>query len=303
MLPKSRWHTSAPAVELGSMRGKTCLITGGTSGIGKAAAGELARLGATVVIVARSQERGERAAADIGTSSGSGAVEALVADLSSLVAVRQLAGEFRARHGRLDVLINNAGVYRTARSETQDGLEMTFAVNHLAPFLLTLLLLDLLKASAPARVVNVASAAHMNAEVDWEDLQTTHSYGFGQRAYGQSKLANLLFTYELARRLEGTRVTANCLHPGVVRTGLWNGSPGFSGRIADLLTALARPFLRTPEQGAATIVYLASSLTVEGLNGKYFVDCVETRSSPQSTEIASAQRLWQISEMLTESAS
>lgn len=284
------------------MRGKTCLVTGATSGIGRAAAIALARRGATVVIVARNQEKGARAAADIQASSGSQTVEALTADLSSLAAVRQLAGEFRARWSRLDVLINNAGVYCTVRSETQDGLETTFAVNHLAVFLLTKLLLDVLKASAPTRVITVASVAHMGASMDWDDLQSTRRYGYGRRAYGQSKLANLLFTFELARRLEGAGVTANCLHPGVVHTGLWNGSPGLSGRVADLLTALARPFVRTPEQGAATIVYLAGAPELEGVSGKYVVDCVETPSSPQSTDAASAQRLWDISELLTGSA-
>ncbi len=200
------------------------------------------------------------------------------------------------------MLINNAGVYCTVRSETRDGLETTFAVNHLAVFLLTKLLLDLLKASAPARIITVASAAHVGVSMDWDDLQSTRSYGYGRRAYGQSKLANLLFTDELARRLEGAGVTANCLHPGVVHTGLWNGSPGLSGRVADLLTALARPFVRTPEQGAETIVYLAGARDLEGVSGKYFVDCVETPSSPQSIDAASARRLWDISELLTGSA-
>jgi retinol dehydrogenase-14 len=218
----------------------------------------------------------------------------MLADLSSQEEIRRLADEFKQAHSRLDVLINNAGVFRSKRITTAEGIEMTFAVNHLAYFLLTYLLLDVLKASAPSRIVNVASGDHSNGTIDFEDLQGEKGYK-GAKAYSQSKLATVLFTYELARRLEGTGISANCLHPGVVGTDLGSGVSGVFG----LMVRALKPLMKSPEQGAETSIYLASSLEVEGLSGKYFVKKVEARSSDVSYDERLARRLWEVSAELT----
>ncbi|MDO8614360.1 MAG: SDR family oxidoreductase [Dehalococcoidia bacterium] len=285
----------------GSMDGRTCLITGASRGIGLEAAVALAGLGAGVTMVARDPARGAAALAEVKRRSGSEIVELMIADLASLQAVRQLAGEFRALHRELHVLVNNAGAYNAQRSLTPDGYETTFAVNHLAPFLLTNLLLDALKAGAPSRIVNVASGAHRRATIDFADLNCERSYA-GFRTYGQSKLANVLFTYELARRLQGTGVTANCLHPGVVTTGFGKNSnnPRPVRAFMSLFHTLGRPFLKSPAQGAATVVYLASSPAVEGVSGRYFADSKAVPSSAASYDEVVARRLWQVSEEMTQ---
>jgi NAD(P)-dependent dehydrogenase (short-subunit alcohol dehydrogenase family) len=272
------------------MQGKICLVTGATSGIGRETALGLARQGALVVIAGRDAARTQDTLDWIRKETGNGQAESLLADLSSQAEVRRLAADFRARHGRLDVLINNAGAVFTERKMTVDGFERTWAVNHLANFLLTLELLDLLKASAPARVVNVASAMHAGRTLDLDDLQEEKSYGV--RGYGESKLANVLFTYALARRLAGTGVTANCLHPGVVSTQLMKpaGAP-----IIKALLALVRPFFLSAEKGAATSIYLASSPEVEGASGKYFVKCKAVPSSPASYDEVLQEGLWELS--------
>jgi NAD(P)-dependent dehydrogenase (short-subunit alcohol dehydrogenase family) len=275
------------------MQGKLCLITGGSRGIGQAAAIDLAGIGAQVAIVARDAERGAATLSLIERETGQTA-GLLLADLSSLEGVRQVAQEYRARYGRLDVLVNNAGAVFSQRSTTVDGFERTFALNHLAYFLLTNLLIDLLRADAPSRIVNVSSAAHQGAVLDFDDLQSEQKYA-GFRAYGRSKLANILFTHELARRLEGTGVTANCLHPGVVATG-FNRNNGLLMRLG---MTIARPFLISAEKGAQTIVYLASSPEVEGVTGEYFVNCTATTSSPVSYDDEAARRLWDVSASLT----
>jgi NAD(P)-dependent dehydrogenase (short-subunit alcohol dehydrogenase family) len=218
----------------------------------------------------------------------------MLADLSSQEQIRRLADDFKAAYPRLDVLINNAGVFRSERITTADGIEMTFAVNHLAYFLLTNLLLDVLKASAPSRIVNVSSGAQSNGTIDFDDLQGEKGYK-GTKAYSQSKLANVLFTYELARRLEGTGVTANCLHPGAVRTNFGSGSSGVFGFMVRAL----RPFIISPEKGAETSIYLASSPEVEGVSGRYFVKKAEARSSDVSYDERLARRLWKVSAELT----
>src|SRR5467141_2955036 len=246
-----------------SMQGKVCLLTGATSGIGKATALGLAQMGATVVMVSRDRARGEAAQAEIKTKSGNAAVDLLLADLSAQQSIRQLVENFQQRYTQLHVLINNAGLFVLRRRTTVDGLEMTFAVDYLAPFLLTNLLLDMLKASAPARIVNVSSNSHEAGYIKLDDLQAEHHYR-SMRAYRQSKLAVVLFTYELARRLQGTGVTANCLHPGGVGTNLFRGLPGFLQALIKLVTI-------GPERGARTSIYLASSPEVEGITGKYFV--------------------------------
>ena len=241
--------------ETQSMAGKTVLVTGATGGIGKATAMGLATMGARVAITGRDLKRAEAAAVDIRDATGNTEVAAFGADMSSQVEVRRLAAEVLQACPRLDVLVNNVGGFWATRHVTADGLEHTFAVNHLAAFLLTDLLLDRLKASAPARVVTVSSGAQSMGKIDFEDLQSEASYS-GQEAYNQSKLASVMFTYELARHLEGTGVTATVLHPGVVNTGFGAEDPSL---IFKVLVPLWRPFMKNPEQGAATSIYLASS--------------------------------------------
>ena len=273
------------------MVGKTVLVTGGSGGIGKATAVGLARLGARVGITGRDIARAEAAAADIRAASNNAAVDALAADLSSQTEVRRLAHEVLDRYPRLDVLVNNVGGFWAHRRVTADGLEHTFALNHLAAFLLTNLLLDRLKASAPARIVTVSSGAHAAGYIDFDDLQAEQKYA-GQRAYNASKLANVMFTYELARRLEGSGVTATVLHPGVVNTAF-----GAEDQAAffTILSPLLRPFMKAPTRGAATSIYLASSPQVEGLTGQYFASSKPKKSSKLSYDSAAARRLWQVS--------
>lgn len=276
------------------MKGKVCLVTGGNSGIGRESAVGLARLGATVVINARDRGKGEEALAEIRRKSGDQEVELLVADLSSLQSVRQLAQDFRAKYSRLDVLVNNAGVFLPKRIVTVDGYEAVFTTNHLGHFLLTNLLLDLLKASAASRIINVTSDAHKGAEIDFDDLMGEKRFS-GFKAYGQSKLANILFTYELARRLEGTGVTVNCLHPGVVRTGFGKDIGG----LFSIGVTLFGPFMMSGEKAARALVYLASSPELEGVTGKFFSKEKEEASSRESYDKAAAERLWQVSVELT----
>jgi NAD(P)-dependent dehydrogenase (short-subunit alcohol dehydrogenase family) len=277
------------------MQGKTVLVTGGNQGIGKATALELARMGARVVIVSRNPDKGRAAVAEVQAASPSREGELIVADLSSQAEVRRAAAELRSRHPRLDVLVNNAGLYVPERHVTVDGIEETFAVNHLAPFLLTRELLDLLRASGAARIVNVSSEAHRPAKMYWEDLQFSNRPYRAFRAYGQSKLANVLFTYELARRLEGTGVTANALHPGVIASGF---GQTYGGAVS-VLVKLARPFLASIEEGARTSVYLASSPEVASVTGKYFVKRRAVRSNEVSYCQCSQKKLWALSEELT----
>jgi retinol dehydrogenase 14 len=273
------------------MTGKTVLITGGAGGIGKATAVGLARLGARVGITGRDLRRVEAAAVEIRAATGNPNVDAFGADMSSQAEVRRLAAEVLAAYPRFDVLVNNVGGFWATRHVTADGLEHTFAVNHLAGFLLTNLLLDRLKASAPARVVIVSSGAQSMGRIEFADLQGERHYS-GQEAYNQSKLADVMFTYELARRLEGTGVTANTLHPGVVNTGFGAEDPS---AIFRLLVPLVRPFMKSPEQGAATSIYLASSPQVEGVTGKYFANRSVKTSNRSSYDTASTARLWQVS--------
>jgi retinol dehydrogenase 14 len=277
----------------GPMAGRTVLVTGATSGIGRATARGLATMGAYLAITGRDRDRTESAACEI-RAAGGGQVDVFVADLSSQAEVRRLADEVLQRLARLDVLVNNVGGFWNTRHVTEDGLERTFALNHLAPFLLTNLLLDRLLQSAPARVVTVASHAHSLGRIEFDDLQGERSYA-GARAYSQSKLANGLFTYELARRLPGTSVTANALHPGVVRTSFGAEEPGLIQR---LLVPFARPFLKTPAQGAATSIHLASAPELEPVTGRYFTNHKLQRSSPRSYDEAVAARLWQVSAAL-----
>jgi retinol dehydrogenase-14 len=279
----------------GPMTGKTVLVTGGSGGIGKATAAGLAALGARVGITGRDLARTRAAAAEIAARSGSQTVDAFAADLSSQAEVRRLARAVLDAYPRLDVLINNVGGFWATRRVTADGLEHTFAVNHLAPFLLTDLLLDRLKASAPARIVTVSSDAQRLGKMDFDDLQGERDYS-GQRAYNQSKLANVMFSYELARRLAGSGVTATVLHPGVVRTGFAAEDPSTMWKV---LLPLIRPLLKSPEKGAATSIYLASSPDVDNVTGTYFVNRRPKRSTSSSYDEAAAAHLWQTSVDLT----
>jgi retinol dehydrogenase 14 len=274
----------------GLMTGRTVLITGATGGIGKATALGLATMGAHVAITGRDPRRAEAAAREI-RAAGGGQVDVFVADLSAQAEVRRLADDVLQRLPRLDVLVNNVGGYWNTRHVTADGLEHTFALNHLAPFLLTNLLLDRLKDDAPARVVTVSSHAHTGGRIDLDDLQGEQSYS-GARAYNQSKLANVLFSYELARRLRGTSVTANALHPGVVRTSFGAEDPAGVQRV---LVPLMRPFMKSPAQGAATSVHVASAPELEQVSGRYFANNAPKLSSARSYDEAVAARLWQVS--------
>src|SRR4051794_32886542 len=275
----------------GLMAGRAVLGGGGSGGIGRATAVGLAALGARVAIPGRGLARTRAAAAEIAATTGSPAVDAFAADMSSQSQVRQLAREVLAAYPRLEVLINNVGGFWSTRRVTPDGLEHTFAVNHLAGFLLTDLLLDRLKASAPARIVTVSSDAQRMGRMNFDDLQGERGYS-GQRAYNQSKLANVLFTYELARRLEGSGVTATVLHPGVVRTGFAADDPS---PVWKILLPLIRPLLKSPEKGAATSIYLASSAQVEGVPGTYFANCKPKTSSKPPYDQTPAARLWKVS--------
>jgi retinol dehydrogenase 14 len=273
------------------MAGKTVLITGGTGGIGKATAIGLASMGARVGITGRERPRAEAAAASIARESGNAAVDVFVADMSSQAEVRRLAGEILAAYPRLDVLINNVGGFWAHRHVTADGLEHTFALNHLAPFLLTDLLLERLVVSAPARIVTVSSGAQSMGRIDFDDLMGERSFS-GQRAYNQSKLANVMFTYELSRRLQGTGVTATVLHPGVTSTGF--GGEDMTRGWGPLIAVL-RPFMRSPRRGAETSVYLASSPDTESVSGRYFADRTARDSNKSSYDRSTTARLWRLS--------
>jgi len=277
------------------MSGKICLVTGANSGIGKSTALGLARRGATVVMVCRNSHKGEVARKEIQEISRNAHVDLLIADLSSQQSIRQLAQDFQHKYKHLHVLVNNAGSVFSRGQLSTDGIEMTFAVNHLASFLLTNLLLDTIKASAPARIVNVSSESHAYGFIDLDDLQGKRHYKL-MRAYGQSKLANVLFTYALVRRLEGTGVTVNCLHPGRVATNIWTRVlPNW----LHFLQIIAYLFGIPSEQGALTSIYLASSPEVEGVTGKYFDKCRAIPSVKISYDEDIQERLWQISEDLT----
>ena len=271
-----------------NMNGKICLITGANSGIGKATTLTLAKMNATVIMVCRSKERGERAQKEIIDKTGNQKTDLFFCDLSSLRSIRNFASEFKTKYQNLHVLINNAGVMLSKRQISEDGFEMNFAVNHLAPFLLTHLLLDILKKSAPSRIVNVASAAHKFGTIDLEDLQGEHKKHRFMGIYGDSKLALILTSYEFSRRLEDTGVSLNLVHPGVVNTNL--GMDREKPR-----KGIARRFFKSPEKGAETSIYLASSPEVEGITGKYFIKKKEQKSSEDSYDTDLGKKLWDIS--------
>jgi NAD(P)-dependent dehydrogenase (short-subunit alcohol dehydrogenase family) len=277
---------------MNELEGKTILITGATNGIGKVAALELAKQGATIVAIGRNPEKTAHVVQYFREQSNNPSVEGLIADLSSISEVRNLAHTYRQKYSHLHILINNAGGIFANRMVSVDGYEYTFALNHLAYFTLTNLLLDMLIADAPSRIINVSSNAHVGASLDFTDLQNEHRYGYGgYRAYGQTKLANLLFTYELARRLSGTGVTVNAVHPGSVATGFGHNNGG----AMELGMRVFHQFSLAPEQGADTLIYLASSPEVEGVTGKYWTTRKAIASSTQSYDEEAQKRLWVVS--------
>lgn len=277
------------------MNGKVCIVTGATSGIGEVSARELARMGARVVLVCRSPEKARATTERIRNATGRD-VELVLADLSSQEQIRRAAKELLERCPRIDVLLNNAGITNLRREVTVDGLEAVFAVNHLGYFLLTNLLLDRICETPDARIVNVASEAHRFGSIDFDDLGCEHKKFRWMRVYGQSKLANVLFTRELAKRLQDRGVTVNALHPGAVATGLGTNNGGL---ITSLVVPLLRPFFRTPERGAETSIHLCTSPDVAGVSGRYFSDCKEKSLSREAQDDGVAQRLWGVSEQMT----
>jgi retinol dehydrogenase-12 len=280
------------------MNGKICLVTGATAGIGKVAAAALAAQGAQVIITGRNPQKTRDTVEQIKSETGNQSVGYLLADFSDLQQVRDLATAFKERYSHLHVLLNNAGTFFNTRVDTVYGVEMMFLVNHLAPFLLTKQLLELLQVSAPARIVNVTSDAHKYGRLNFDDLGFkggTPGY-FGMKGYARSKLANVLFTYELARRLEGDSVTVNAVHPGHVATDIWKTNFSIFGPALKYMMSL---FALTPQQGADTLIYLASSPEMAGITGKYFIERKAVLSSPPSQDANTARQLWEISERLT----
>jgi len=277
-----------------TIKGKKCLVTGATSGIGKVTARELASLGAHVIIVSRNEEKCKNTIREIQQDIGNRTLEYYVADLSVQQEIRDLVDRFAEQHDSLDALINNAGALFTSRKESTDGIEMTLALNHLNYFLLTNLLLEHLKNAPSARIINVASAAHHGATIDFEDLQKEEKYS-GMNVYGQSKLANILFTYELDRRLQDEPITVNAMHPGFVGSNFGKNNGG----LIKLAMSVMHIFARSPEEGADTAIYLASSPKVQEVSGKYFMDKRQKRSSEESYNEQMAKRLWEVSAELT----
>lgn len=274
---------------------KNCLITGATNGIGKVTALAMAKAGMRVFIVARNRSKAEAVRSEIVNAANNPQVELLIGNLESLADVRRIAHEFLSRNIPLHLLINNAGVVNNNRQLTADGYEGMFGVNHLAPFLLTQLLLPALKAGAPARIVNVASDAHRFVQgLDFDDLQSERGKFPAMKKYGASKLCNIYFTRELAKRLEGSGITVNAVHPGWVATGL-GGQNGLLGKV---LTAAQKPFARTPEKGAESSIYAATSPELTGVSGKYYFNCKEHRPSRAACDDVAAKKLWDISEKL-----
>ncbi len=277
------------------MAGKTCLVTGATAGIGKVIAIALASMGANLVISGRNKEKTEATLRQIKTDTGNESVQYLLADFSNLEEVRDIANRFKENHTQLDVLVNNAGAYFNSRQETSYDVEMTLLVNHLAPFLLTKMLMENIQSSPSARIVNISSEGHRQGTMDFDDLSFNKGY-FGMKAYGRSKLANILFTYELARRLGDSHITVNALHPGHVATDIWKSSfPVIGIALKWLMDLIAL----TPEEGADNSIYLASSPDVEKVTGKYFVKREAVRSSALSYDENVAKKLWEVSEEIT----
>jgi NAD(P)-dependent dehydrogenase (short-subunit alcohol dehydrogenase family) len=272
-------------IRMWDIKDKICLITGATSGIGRYTALELCRRGARVVITFRDERKALETQKWIETETGK-TIHAYYCDLSSFKSIRNFAAEFKTKYQRLDVLINNAGIWETKRKLSKDGIELNFATNHLGPFLLTKLLLDTIKSSSPARIINVASGSHQNASINFDDIEMRKKFS-GYKAYGQSKLANILFTKHLSEQLDGQQITVNCLHPGVVATKIFDNL----GKIG---TAMIKPFMISPEKGAQTSVYLATSDQVSNITGEYFSRKKVVNSSSTSQDKEIARKLWEL---------
>ena len=278
-----------------NLQGKVCLITGATNGIGEEAAKQIALMGAEIVFIARNPVKANELNKTLKSLTGKESTS-IIADLSSQLEVKRAADKFLSLNKPLHILLNNAGIMNTSRKETVDGLEEVFSVNHLAYYSLTLLLMDKLIANGPGRIVNVASGAHMFIkEMNFDDLQSEKEYKT-MRVYGQSKLANILFTRELSEKLEGKGITVNCLHPGFVNTGFGSNNSPTLGRI---LMAMARPFSRKTDKGAETSIYLCVSPEVEGISGEYYIDCEVSKISGAARSKDNAEKLWNISSELT----
>lgn len=287
---------------MAGMTGKDVLVTGGTNGIGKQVATELARLGAQVFVAGRDQGKIDATVNEVAAATGNTSVVGLKADLSTLAGVRKLTSDYRARSSRLDVLVNNAGALHTDRVLTSDGIERTFALNHLAYFELTRSLEDLLRASAPSRVINVASGLHAKGEIHWEDVGLASGYA-PLKAYAQSKLANVMFSFEMADRLSGSGVTVNAMHPGMVASGFGKNNPGLVGRVTALVLGIAqRLFGVDARQGADTVIYLATAAEVHCVTGKYFHRRQAVDASAGAQDKTDRRRLWALSEGLIAAA-
>ncbi len=282
-----------------TMSGKTCIITGANSGIGKETALGLARMGAHVVLVCRNAEKGRAALADVQRESGSSKVDLLIADMSSQASVRALAAQILEKYPRVDVLINNAGAAISKRALSVDGIEMTIAANHLGAFLLTLLVLDRLKASAPSRIVNVSSEAQRRARLDMDDIQFERRKYSGLAAYSQSKVLMNACTFELARRLGGTGVTANCLHPGVVATNIWHSGEDDQPLFLKVLVGIFKPFMLDSKKGAEVSLYLGTSPKVADVSGEYFVKSKPAPPNPMERDPKISAEIWRWSEQMT----
>ncbi|HUA01518.1 MAG TPA: SDR family oxidoreductase [Candidatus Aquilonibacter sp.] len=282
-----------------SMAGKTCIVTGANSGIGRETARSLAQMGAHVVLVCRNAEKGRAALAEIQKDAGSSQLDLLIADMSSQASVRGLAAQILEKYPRIDVLVNNAGAAVPKRALSADGIEMTIAGNHLGAFLLTLLLLDRLKASAPSRIINVSSEAQRNARLDMDDIQFERRKYTGIGAYGQSKVLMNACTFELARKLAGTGVTVNCLHPGVVATNIWHADKDAQPLLFKVLVGILKPFMLDSKKGAEVTLYLATSPEVDKTTGEYFVKSKPARINPIERDPKIASEIWQWSEKMT----
>ncbi|MFN8578324.1 MAG: SDR family oxidoreductase [Candidatus Sericytochromatia bacterium] len=280
---------------MANLDGKICIVTGANSGVGKVTALELAKMGAEVIMVCRNQKKGEEALDEILIKSKNNKVKLMLCDFSSQKSIRAFVDEFKSKYDKLHILVNNAGLIIPERKLTEDGIELTFAINHIGYFLTTNLLLDLLKNSAPSRIVNVASDAHKAGHINFNDINYENNKYKSMNVYCDSKLANILFTKELAKRLKGTNVTANCLHPGVVNTNFANDYAEKFGFIAKIV----KSFLITPEKGAETQIYLASSSEVEGITGEYFDKKKIKTPSKEARDPEIAEKLWKISERMT----
>lgn len=280
---------------MANLDGKICIVTGANSGVGKITALELAKMGAEVIMVCRNQKKGEEALADILLKSKSNKVKLMLCDFSSQKSIRAFVEEFKSQYNKLHILVNNAGLIIPERKLTEDGIESTFAINHLGYFLTTNLLLDLLKDSAPSRIVNVSSEGHKIGHINFNDINYENNKYKSMNVYCDSKLANILFTKELAKKLKGTNVTANCLHPGVVNT---NFASDYSEKFG-FISKLVKGFFITPEKGAETQIYLASSPEVEGISGEYFDKKKIKTPSKEARDAEVAEKLWKLSEKMT----